>query len=225
MFTQLVMILSIVCLFWSGNKIFKRSKETNFYAGKILAAGLLFIGFSIVFYAIRDIFIQLGFNEIEIILYRIGGIFQALGTFSLIYFVFRTFSSKKISKIFVPAVAIVVMLLLVAIVFLPMESIEKESPIEIIPYRVITHPWQSKPINIFFLGSILFFSIIILFIFLFNISKEKNNKKNTKSLFYGLGILFLFSPAILCVFISPIFARIGYVIGAFLIYKAFDIEI
>jgi len=65
-------------------------------------------------------------------------------------------------------------------------------------------------------------ALILLFSTIF-IAKEK--KVITKALLYGLGISFqgLFIP--ICIFISPIFARLGYGIGAFMIYKAFGIKV
>lgn len=65
-------------------------------------------------------------------------------------------------------------------------------------------------------------AIILLFAAIF-VAKEK--KAMVKTVFYGLGIASqgLFIP--LCIFISPIFARLGYGIGAFMVYKAFGMKI
>jgi len=189
MITQIVMILSIVCLFWAGIRIFKRSEKIHFFSGKLLAWGLFLIGFSIVFYAIRDIFIQLNSGNIEIVLYMR-----------------KAMPMKSKSQI-------------------TTDSITKKAPLEVIDYKVISHPWELKIVNFAFLGSILLFGTIVFFIFLFNVLRQQNQKMRAKGLLYGTGILFLFAPAILCVFISPIFARIGYVLGAVLIYKAFDMKV
>jgi hypothetical protein len=53
----------------------------------------------------------------------------------------------------------------------------------------------------------------------------KERKAAIKTLFYGLGISFegLFIP--LCLFISPTFARLGYGIGALMVYNAFNMKI
>ena len=54
---------------------------------------------------------------------------------------------------------------------------------------------------------------------------SRETRKVVKSLLYGLGIPLLLIPAVLCAFISPVFARIAFGIGAILIYKAFGMKI
>lgn len=63
----------------------------------------------------------------------------------------------------------------------------------------------------------------VLLIAVVAIAKER--KKMVKALLYGLGVSFqgLFIP--ICIFISPIFARLGYGIGAFMVYKAFGMKV
>ncbi len=53
----------------------------------------------------------------------------------------------------------------------------------------------------------------------------ENRKRMVKAIMYGLGMSLLLSSAIACVFISPIFARIGYGIGAILVLKSFGMKI
>jgi len=68
----------------------------------------------------------------------------------------------------------------------------------------------------------IFIAAIILILSTIFIARER--KTVIKALLYGLGISFqgLFVP--LCIFISPIFARLGYGIGALLVYKAFGMK-
>lgn len=71
--------------------------------------------------------------------------------------------------------------------------------------------------------TLLFLLAIILLLLSIFIAKQR--KVMVKSLLYGLGISFqgLFIP--LCIFISPVFARLGYGIGALMVYKAFGMKI
>ena len=67
--------------------------------------------------------------------------------------------------------------------------------------------------------------VLAIILLLLSIFVTRNRKVMIKTLLYGLGISFqgLFIP--ICIFISPIFARLGYGIGAFMVYKAFGTKI
>jgi len=67
--------------------------------------------------------------------------------------------------------------------------------------------------------------VLAIILLLLSIFAAKNRKVMIKALLYGLGISFqgLFIP--LCIFISPIFARLGYGIGALMVYKAFGTKV
>lgn len=225
MFTQLVMIFSIVFLVWSGNKIFRKSKEINYSSGTLLALSLFFVGFSVFNYAIRDVFIQFEMYKTEYIFYQIGVISQLGGMFLMTMFVCSFVSKLFARTVLIPFAVGSAIFIIIAIVFFPTISIIKQAPLELIPYKVISHPWSSKLINIIFFSLALLFSVLSFSVFLYNAIKIKERRRKIKALFYGFGILFLFLPAILCVFISPIFARLGYVIGAILIYKAFQTKV
>jgi len=222
MFTQLVMIFSIVFLVWSGNRIFRKSKAINYSAGILLALSLFLVAFSVFNYSIRDVFIQFEMYKVQYTFYQIGFISQTFGIFLMVLFV-SNFVSKRFARIFlIPFAAGSSLFAIIALLFFPTASIIKPAPFELIPYKVISHPWLSNVINIIFFSVALSFSVLNFSIFLYNAIKIKERKRKIKALFYGFGILCLFLPAILCIFISPIFARLGYVIGAILIYKAFE---
>ena len=70
---------------------------------------------------------------------------------------------------------------------------------------------------------VMFFLALALLIFVIITVKER--PKLVKSVLYGLGIGLLMFPAPLCIFVSPIYARIGFGVGAILIYKAFGMKI
>lgn len=54
---------------------------------------------------------------------------------------------------------------------------------------------------------------------------SKNRRRIEKAIMYGFGVALLLASAIACLYISPVFARIGYGIGAILTYKAFGMKI
>lgn len=67
--------------------------------------------------------------------------------------------------------------------------------------------------------------VLAIILLLISIFVAKQRKVIVKALLYGLGISFqgLFIP--ICIFISPIFARLGYGIGALMVYKAFGMKV
>jgi len=67
--------------------------------------------------------------------------------------------------------------------------------------------------------------VLAIILLLLSIFAAKDRKVMIKALLYGLGISFqgLFIP--LCIFVSPIFARLGYGIGALMVYKAFGTKV
>ena len=54
---------------------------------------------------------------------------------------------------------------------------------------------------------------------------SRNKRVIGKAIMYGFGISLLLVSAIACIFVSPVFARIGYGIGAILTYKAFGMKV
>lgn len=74
-------------------------------------------------------------------------------------------------------------------------------------------------------GMYLTMFICALLLLILSVVFAKERKVLVKALLYGLGISFqcLFIP--LCIFISPVFARLGYGIGAIMVYKAFGMKI
>ena len=85
----------------------------------------------------------------------------------------------------------------------------------------ISKPGALPISNEVYLGMILVGLILLILAIL--ISRDK--RIIGKAIMYGLGVSLLLSSAIACIFISPIFARIGYGIGAFLTYKAFRMKV
>jgi len=70
-----------------------------------------------------------------------------------------------------------------------------------------------------------YFYIIISVILVSAVFYYVDKKKEINiSLYYGLGIAYLLFPAMLCIFCTPIFARLLYVPGAFLLFMAFRKE-
>lgn len=98
--------------------------------------------------------------------------------------------------------------------------------IPIISFLGIVGMW--KPLMLpFHLSKTVYLILFVLAIvgLLLSVIAAKQRKVMIKSLLYGLGISFqgLFIP--LCIFISPIFARLGYGVGALMVYKAFGMKV
>lgn len=214
----------MICLFVVGAKILSRARTTNYSVAKFLAIGLLFVGFAILLYSIRDIFIQFGKINIQYSFYQAGVIFQTMGGLFIFAFIYKEFASKLFTWLTSPIIVGGAFLIMFAVLFLPTMQIVKEASLEPIRYVLINHPWESMAMNIAFLVIIVTFSFSIFSIFLYRTLKMKGRKAKMKGLLYGVGLFLLYIPTLISVFISPIFARIGYGIGALLIYRAFKIK-
>lgn len=223
MFTQLVIVISIICILVTVNKIVERRKSTSYPGGQILSLGLLSVAVAIFSYGIRDVLIQFNFGS-EFIFYQIGGLFQLFGFFLIGIFVSRFISGKYLRRVVLFFWFVYFLFMAVSILFYPVKSIEKQAIFEPIPYRVISHPWESQIINISYVVGGLAFSILVLAIFLYNFIKMKERGGKEKAILYGLGIFFLFVPTLLCLFISPILGRLGYAIGAICLFFAIKIK-
>lgn len=226
MITQLVMFSTIILLFLTGGRIFKKSRETEYTFSLLFAIGLILIGLGILFYAIRDIFIQYGMMEIQIELLMIGGVIQILGGVLVFIFFSKEFTQKVI---FYYTNISAFIAWVVAVIFIekivPIGSELERAPLEFIEYYVVRNYPETILGATILTVMFIYLSALILGIILHNSLKIEDKKAKTKGLFYGLGILFLIVPMVLCILISPIYARIGYLIGAILIYKAVNMKV
>lgn len=228
MITQLIMIATISCLIFTGKRFFQKSKVINYFSGKLFSFGLFFVAGGILFYAIRDVFVQFRMYEIQIWFIGIGGILHIIGCFLILWF---------FSKEFIPepplqrAVFGLFSFLMIFFVFITLGGIFKigselqSAPFEPFPYFVIRNFILDPLGNMYLLGIIIGLALLTFGIILYNSLREKEKTLRFKGLLYGLGILLLIAPMAVCMVISPIYARIGYLIGAILIYKAFGMKI
>lgn len=227
MFTQLVMISTFFLLTFTGIKIFQRSKKVNYFTGKVMGFGLFFVAIGILFYIIRDILVQLEMYQIQEKLLIIGGVFQILGNSLMLWFFCGEFISKRLAKLSFLAGLLLIILMIIAVQLMPLGSELISAPFEPFSYKVIRNFFQTE--GMFFPGIPLFiwlitFPVLLAGIILFNTLKVKDKEKRKKGFLYGLGFLFLFIPMVICIFISPIYARWGYLVGAILLYQAFKMK-
>lgn len=228
MFTQLVMISTTILLVWLGVSFLHRSREINYISGKTLALGLAFVATGILFYSIRDIFVQFKIYSIQETILKIGGIFHLLGVIITFWFVCKQFTSARLSNVFLAIGFLLIIGSVIAIGNIPLTEEVIDAPFEPISYQVVRNYIDSKNMTAAFpiiLWMMVISPILLTTIILFNTLKLKDKEERTKGLLYGFGFLFLFVPMIVCLFISPIYARWGYLIGAILLYKAFNMRI
>jgi len=228
MITQIVMISTIVMLCLAGYEFLKRSKKTKYFPAKIFGLGLFLIALAILFYSIRDILVQFNLYGLQTNFLIVGGLIHIIGAYSILWFVSKEFGPRSYFKyifyVLFGFVMIAFGLFLSGKVFKLASDIQ-QAPLEPFQYLVVRN-YVSDPTGILILyGLIVLISILILGVILFNSLREKERVMKMKGLFYGFGAWFLISPMIICTLISPIFARIGYLIGAILIYKALKIKI
>ncbi len=224
MFAQLVMLSTIILLSLVGSKALRQSRRINYLPGKILAFGLFFVAFGIFTYAVRDILTQFGIYELQLIIGKTGIFFHTLGGTLILWFLAQEFVSRRFKKAFFLICLLTIAVVLIGLISFPVVSEVIQAPFEPFPYKVIRNAPAGVPSNvvifIFILGPVLLTSIV-----LYNTLKLEETKLRMKGLFYGMGFLFLFLPALICLFISPIYARWGYLIGAILLLKAFGMKV
>lgn len=220
MFTQLVMLSTIILLLLVGKETFRTSQRINYFPAKIFSLGLFFVAFGIFTYSIRDILAQFETYELQLIIGKTGIFFHTLGGVLILRFLTQEFSPERFKQAFFLICLFCIVVVLIGLIGFPLVSEITPAPFEPLPYKVIRHTPVGTPSNIiifiFIFGPILLTSIV-----LYNTLKLEEKKLRAKGLLYGIGFLFLFLPSLICLFISPIYARWGYLIGTILLYKGF----
>ena len=228
MITQFIMLTTVYLLFWLSFNFLKRGEKIKNQSVKVFAAGLFLIAIAIIIYSLRDIFIQFGLYNIQEKLLISGGLLHIFGSYFLLWFVSREFGPKSYFKYIFYILFFLVLAsfaLFISGKVFKLESEIKQAPLEPLSYLVVRN-YISDPTGIVLLyGIIILISILILGIILLNSFKTKERKVKIKGLLYGLGTWFLIAPMIICALVSPVFARIGYLAGAFFLYKALNIKI
>lgn len=224
MFAQLVMLSTIVLLSLVGSKALRQSRRINYLPGKILSFGLFFVAFGVFIYAVRDILTQLGLYQLELTVGKSGIFFHVLGGILILRFFTQAFTPERFRQICFLICLLFIAIVLIALTTVPLVSETIQAPFEPFLYEVIKHTPTGMSVYliifIFIFGPVLLTSIV-----LYNALKIEEKRLKTKALLYGMGFLFLFIPSLVCLFISPIYARWGYLIGAILLYKAFQVKV
>ncbi|KPJ73259.1 hypothetical protein AMJ48_02235 [Parcubacteria bacterium DG_74_1] len=219
------MFLTIILLCWAGANFYRKAKEITYFPGKVVGVSLTLIGLGILMYAIRDLFIQLEMYKIQESVLLLGGIFHILGSILLFWFVCG-FAAESLRKISFGLGLILMIFLVFGIRIVSFDSEVIQAPFEFFPYTVVRN-FIAEPdvLSILFFWMSLLVPLLILGIISYNALKLKEKNVRQKGLLYGLGFVFLTFPMVtICMFISPIYARWGYLIGAILLYRAFQIE-
>ncbi len=223
MFAQLIMLSTIILLSLVGAKAFRQSQRKNYLSGKILSLGLFFVAFGIFAYAVRDILTQFELYELELMVGKSGLFFHVLGGALILRFFTQTFTSERFRQICFLTCLTFIIIILIALTTLPLVSETIQAPFEPFPYQVRKHsPGGTSAYLAIFI--FLFSPLLLISIVLYKTVKIEEKRLKTKALFYGAGFLFLFIPSLVCLFISPVYARWGYLIGAILLYKAFQVR-
>lgn len=224
MFAQLVMLSSIALLLLAGGKTFWQSRRINYPSGEILAFGLFFVALGILGYAIRDILIQFEEYQLELVIGKIGIFFHVLGGVLILRFLTQSFTPQPFKQIFFAVCFLYLVIVPVALAAFPVVSEIMVAPFEPFPYKVIRHTPVGMPaslvIFLFVIGPLLLAAVVG-----YNIFKLEEKKLKTKALLYGMSFLLLFIPSLVCLFISPVYARWGYLIGAILLYKVLRMKV
>ena len=224
MFAQLVMLSTIVLLSLIGNRALKISQRISYFPGKMLSLGLFFVAFGIFTYMARDILTQFELYKFQLTIGKVGIFFHTLGGVLMLQFLTQEFAPECFRKVFFSMCLLSIAVVLVGLMSFPLVSEVTQAPFEPFPYKVIRHTPAGTPSNvaifIFIFGPTLLTGIV-----LYNTFKLKEKKLRAKGLLYGVGFLFLFLPSFIWLFISPIYARWGYLIGAILLLKALRMKV
>ena len=219
------MLLTIVLLFWVGVNFYHKAKKMVYFPGKVASVGLIFIGLGILMYSVRDLFIQLEMYKIQENILLLGGVFHILGAILLFWFVCG-FIKEELRKISFGIGLILIILTVLSMGIIAFDSETIQAPFEPFHYTVIRNfIAESGFLSSLFLWISLLTPFLMLGIISYHILKLKEKKLREKGLFYGLGFVFLTFPmVIICMLISPIYARWAYLAGAILLYRAFQME-
>jgi hypothetical protein len=228
MITQIVMISTIILLSFCGAYFYKKSKKTNFPSARVFSLGLFLIAVAVLFYSIRDIFVQMQKYEIQKNFLVVGGFLHIIGAYLILWFLAKEFGKKayRYFYYFLFGVLLFGFGLFLTGKFFKLGSEVQKAPFEPFNYYVVRNYLEDPSGNIILWSVIITISILVLSITFTNLLKEKGNKEAIKKgLLYSFGIWFLIGPMIICATLSPVFARIGYLIGAILIYLSTKIKI
>jgi hypothetical protein len=224
MFAQLVMLSTIILLSLAGNKTLKTSQRINYFPGKMLSLGLFLVALGIFTYMVRDILTQFELYKFQLTIGKAGIFFHTLGGVLILHFLTQEFAPERFKKVFFSICLLSIVVVLIGLMSFPLVSEVTQAPFEPFPYKVIRHAPAGTPSNavifIFIFGPALLTSIV-----LYNTFKLKEKKLRAKGLLYGMGFLFLFLPSLVCLFVSPIYARWGYLIGAILLFKVLRMKV
>jgi len=219
------MFLTIILLSWTGTNFYYKAKKMAYFPGKVAGIGLIFIGLGILMYSVRDIFVQLEMYKIQENLLLFGGIFHILGSILLFWFVCG-FIKEELRNISFGIGLILIILMVFSTRIISFGSEIIQAPFEPFYYIVVRNfITESDFLSLLFLWISLLTPFLILGIISYHVLKLKEKNLRQKGLFYGFGFVFLTFPmVIICMLISPIYARWAYLIGAILIYRAFQME-
>lgn len=229
MFTQTVMILTIIFLALTGVNFYIKDRNAPYPGSKIMIIGIFAVAIGILAYAARDIFIQLGQRGPQEAALQLGGVFHLLGSIFIFWFISKKFISRPLGRIFILLGVVIMVTTVFSLNIGP--TITKEASqalFEPFSYEIV-RPYVEME-EIVYPGVLVFAwqflaPFLLLGIILFHVLKLEDPAQKRKGIFYGFGLFFLFFPMLICMFVSPIFARWGYLAGAFLLYKAFQMEI
>ncbi len=228
MLTQAVMLATIFFLCFCGVYFFRKRRETKIASLGIFSAGLFLIAFAVLFYAIRDIFVQFKMYEIQKNLLVVGGFLHIIGAYLILWFLVKEFGPKGYFRYFYYFLFGILLLgfgFFLTGRFFKIGSEIQQAPLEPIKYYVVRNYIEDYYGNIILWSAVILISALVILIISLNLLKERKNKAIfKKGLFYGSGIWFLVAPMIICATISPVFARIGYLVGSILIYKTIKLK-
>lgn len=221
LFVIALMMVTIGVLLYTGTQIVIKSKKTSYRPGTYLGIGLLLPAFSFSMYIIRDVLVQDGLYDVQFIFYRVGAVAQAVAGFFILLFVLKGFTSERVQRIGVPGVALLISGIIFSFLIFPVRSLVQNSPLLGEAYITITHPWESMIVNIGYLLAVVFLVGVVVVVFVKNMKTLDSKEGKIKALMYAGGIATLFLSVIPSVLISALFARVGYFIGALILYRAF----
>ena len=224
MFTQLVIATSIVSILITVNKVLEKRKFSSNSSNLSLPLGFLFVALALFCYGIRDVLIQFDFSRLEFIFYKVGGFLQLVGFFLVGIFVSKFLPGKILNSLVLAVWFLYSVFMTIAIFFFPVRTVVQQAVFEPIPYKVISHPWESALANSVYVFGGVILTLLVLFVFSYNSTTLNDKNSKIKTLLYGVGIFSLFIPTLLCLFLSPVFGRIGYIIGAIFIFIAMKIK-
>jgi len=200
MFTELIVAVTVIILWFVAMRFYRFRSEIKKEKIEWLAIGIFAIGFGILCYGVRTLFVD--FPKIDTFIYRLGTTVHMTSFIFLGYFIYQNYlKNKLLQKILFGLTVILTLPVSYSLAFAPLKRIVKPAPFEPISMQMSNYPWKDNVWRNIFVWYCIGFSILWLWL-AFYYSLKNKTEKEAKNGHLLLGIVFLI-PLSLTIALMP----------------------